>query len=806
MLLSEIASVLQIGSAQIGQDISIKYISFDTRKLIGSVDTLFVAIPGKQHNGHDYLMDAYKKGVRNFIVSKKIDQTGLFGANILRVYDSLMALQSIVKYHRGGFDIPVVGITGSNGKTIVKEWLSDMLQEKYHVVKSPKSYNSQLGVPISIWAMNAEHEVGVFEAGISRRGEMHRLESVIQPTIGVFTNIGNAHDEGFHTWEEKIEEKAFLFAETHQIICCQDHETLYPILKNQFDDALISWSTVDSSADFYFNKVGKSYRCEFDGAEYEIAPQFSGAQYLENLLHAVCVCILLDLTPEQIALAIKRLRPVSMRLELKRGLHDCYIVDDTYNNDLVGLSIALEYLKEQPHKQKKTAIISDIEQSGLSDDQLYLKVAKLLETNEITRLIAIGSKISANKDVFGHHADFYPDTETFFKNFPAFDNELILVKGARTFSLEKVVSILEEKNHGTLLEVNFEALSHNLNLYRQKLASTTKVMVMVKAFAYGGGLGEIAHLLQYQKVDYLGVAYLDEGIALRKKGISLPIMVMNVDWNHLSMAHSFVLEPEIYSSQMLRKYLVDCEQMAPIHLKIESGMNRLGFDGEDLPELIQLLKEYPELKVAGIFTHFSATEEQEHDEFTQRQAYLFDQAYQAITDAIGYLPIKHALNSSGIVRWPQYQYDMVRLGIGLYGYDSSESMEDLLPVSHLKSHISQIRHIKKNETVGYSRTGVAKQDSTIAVVAIGYADGYSRKFSMGNAYMLVNGQKAYTIGNVCMDMTMIDITNLNASEGDEVMVFGESPSIVDLAAWSETIPYEILTNVSQRVKRIFVSE
>ena len=406
MLLSEIASVLQSDNAQIGQDLEIRHLSFDTRKLIGSVDTLFVAIDGNHHDGHDYLVEAYKKGVRNFIVCNEIDQTGLFGANILKVYDSLRALQSIVKYHRGGFEIPVVGITGSNGKTIVKEWLSDMLQEKYRVVKSPKSYNSQLGVPISIWAMDDEHEVGVFEAGISRKGEMQRLESVIQPTIGVFTNIGNAHDEGFATWEEKIEEKALLFAETHQIICCQDQETLYPILKNQFEDALVSWSTIDPSADFYFQKEGKTYLCEFDGAEYRIAPQFSGPQYLENLLHAVCVCILLDLTPEQISLAIKRLRPVSMRLELKRGLNDCYIVDDTYNNDLVGLSIALEYLKEQPHKQKKTAIISDIEQSGLSDDQLYMNVARLLEANEITRLIAIGPKVSASKEFFGSSRRF----------------------------------------------------------------------------------------------------------------------------------------------------------------------------------------------------------------------------------------------------------------------------------------------------------------------------------------------------------------------------------------------------------------
>ncbi len=535
MRLSEIASVLQIDSVQIGQDVEIKHISFDTRKLIGSVDTLFIAIPGKQHNGHNYLLDAYKKGVRNFIVSQRIKEKAIFGANVLRVPDSLRALQSIVKYHRGAFDIPVVGITGSNGKTMVKEWLSDMLGEKYRVVKSPKSYNSQLGVPISIWAMESAHEVGVFEAGISRRNEMQRLEGMIQPSIGIFTNIGNAHDEGFATWEEKIEEKAMLFAETHQIICCQDHEILYPILKHQFEDALISWSTSDDSADFYFHKEGKVYLCEFDGATYEIAPQFSGAQYLENLLHAVCVCILLDLTPEQIAKGIKRLRPVSMRLELKRGLNDCYLVDDTYNNDLVGLSIALDYLKQQPQKQKKTAIISDIEQSGMADSQLYMKVAKLLEENGITRLIAIGPKIGANKDCFGHHADFYEDTETFFKNFPAFDSELILVKGARTFSLEKVVSMLEEKNHGTLLEVNFEALSHNLNVYRDKLAPKTKTMVMVKAFAYGGGLGEIASLLQYQKVDYLGVAYLDEGIELRKKGITLPIMVMNLDWNHFAM-------------------------------------------------------------------------------------------------------------------------------------------------------------------------------------------------------------------------------------------------------------------------------
>ncbi|MFY0599904.1 MAG: bifunctional UDP-N-acetylmuramoyl-tripeptide:D-alanyl-D-alanine ligase/alanine racemase [Cyclobacteriaceae bacterium] len=806
MLFSQIATLTNGEILQLHKDTHILELAFDTRRLSSTGSTVFFALDGKNKNGHHYLKQAYEKGVRNFVVSDSIVVPDFAEANILAVADSLKTLQDLACNHRQQFDIPVIAITGSNGKTIVKEWLSDVLAEKFNVVKSPKSFNSQLGVPLSVWKISKEHEIGVFEAGISQTGEMQNLQKIINPQIGIFTNIGEAHNEGFDSLEEKLREKSHLFENSDKVICSKDQAKLYPFLKDRFPAKLICWSTLDKEASLFFEKNQSGYQCEYEELLYRFEVEDHHGYYLENLLHVITAAIVLGLSNEEINHGISRIRPVPMRLELKLGVNDCYVLDDTYNNDISGLDIALDYLKLQVQNKSKTVVLSDIQQSGLESVELYKKVNELLVRNEVTRLIGIGEEISRNRLLFSLNAAFYASTNEFLNSLPSFENELILVKGARSFSLEKVVNLLEERSHGTVLEVNFESLTHNLNTYRGRLKPETKLMVMVKAFAYGGGLSEIASLLQYQGVDYLGVAYLDEGIELRRKGIKLPIMVMNPDWDHLSLTESFDLEPEIYSLPMLRRFIEATENTPSIHLKIETGMNRLGFRAEEIDGLIDTLLQNPNVKVAGVFTHFAGSEEEVHDEFTIQQAMKFNQAYDRVAEVLGYRPVKHALNSSGIVRWPQYQFDMARLGIGLYGYDSSEELNGLKSISELKSRISQIRQIKKGESVGYSRKGTVGKDSQIAIISIGYADGYLRKFGGGQAFMTLNGEKAYTVGNICMDMTMIDVTGIECKEGDEVTVFGENPSIEDLAEWAETIPYEILTNVSQRVKRVFVSE
>lgn len=806
MLFSQIANILEGDHLQSNSDIEILYLAFDSRKLTSGTQTVFFALLGNVQNGHKFIIQAYEKGVRCFVVSEKIKTENLSGANIIVVDDTLFAVQKLSKYHREQFQVPVIGITGSNGKTIVKEWLADLLSEKFNVVKSPKSYNSQLGVPLSVWEINESHEIAVFEAGISKKGEMLNLQKIINPSIGIFTNIGAAHDEGFVSRREKLQEKASLFSNCEKLICCADQPELFPFLELKLRSKLITWSRKSRMAQIYFQETDDGYSCQYQSQTHHFNIQNHHGYYLENLLHVITAALLSGLSNDEINQGIKRIRPVAMRLELKRGFNDCYILDDTYNNDLTGLAVALDYLKRQSQNKKKTVILSDIEQSGIEPSVLYNHVNDLLVKNNILRFIGIGPSISEHKNSFKLASSFYASTSELLKRIPAFDNELILIKGARSFSLEKIVALLEEQNHGTVLEVNFESLTHNLSTYRKELAVTTKLMVMVKAFAYGGGLSEIANLLQYQNVDYLGVAYLDEGVALRRKGITIPIMVMNPDWDHLSLTESFDLEPEIYSLTMLKKFIEVSENPTSIHLKIETGMNRLGFREEDLNDLTDLLNQNKQIKVAGVFTHFAGAEEPIHDEFTKQQADRFNEAYNRIVKTLGYLPIKHALNSSGIIRWPDYHFDMVRLGIGLYGYDSSEQSQNLKPISVLKSRISQIRTISKGESIGYSRKGMAAKETKIAIVSIGYADGYLRMYGNGKAYMVVNNQQAQTIGNVCMDMTMLDVTDLDVNEGDEVTVFGQNPNIEDLAEWAETIPYEILTNVSQRVKRVFVSE
>ena len=793
MLFSQLETITN-GTKKLSNDCIIQRLSTDSRTLAGNPKEVFIAIDGKR-DGHDFARNAWEKGVRNFILEREVV---LPDSNVLLVKNSLAALQQIAEYHRAQFDHKVIGITGSNGKTTVKEWLSTILSERYFVAKSPKSYNSQIGVPLSLLELKENHDIGVFEAGISKVGEMEKLQQMIRPTLGVFTNLGQAHDDGFESSNQKLSEKLSLFSNSDNVIVRSD-STYFEECKRILGDKLITWS-LDGAGD-YLVKWDKSV---IQVEDYKFYTTFDSLTQLENLTHSIIASKVLGLEKDQIQKGIDQIKNVPMRLELKKGVNGTYILDDSYNNDEAGLRVALDYFEAQNQHEKRTLILSDILHSGKSNDELYSQIAQLLELKGV-RLVGVGQQISAAKKHFPTGSHFFQSTEDLLSNLPPFENEMILVKGARDFALERVVSRLQERNHGTTLEVNFEALHHNLNTYRSLLNPRTKMMVMVKANAYGSGLLEVANFLQHQRVDMLAVAYVDEAIQLRKNGVHFPIMIMNPYIESFEQFERYDLEAEIFSLSHLKRLLKDTDRHPKIHLKIDTGMHRLGFSSDQIHELIEILRLNPDLKVEGIFTHFSSADIKEEDEFTVAQAKEFETIYKQLTDALGYYPMRHACNSAGIVRWPQYHFDMVRLGIGLYGFDPTELL-NLKCVSSLKTVISQVQELGEGDTVGYSRKGKISKKSRIAVLPVGYEDGYLRVFGNGNASVMINGQLCPTVGNICMDMTMVDITNTKAKEGDEVVVFGLDPSIKKLSMWANTIPLEILTNVSGRVKRVFVSE
>lgn len=768
--------------------------SIDTRKISGRPNEVFIAIQGKQHDGHSFLIAAFEAGVRTFIVERSdIPQ---FQANVLLVNSSVKALQHIAAAHRRQFHYPVIGITGSNGKTTVKEWLAELLSRELKVVKSPKSFNSQVGVPLSVLEMGA-HEVGVFEAGISQTGEMENLAAIIQPTIGIFTNIGEAHGDGFDSVQQKIEEKAKLFASAQKIICRKDHQLVYQHLTAQFPNRIISWSLSDDAATYRFEVVGESIKLK--GSELSVDLPFDNANQVENALHAIVAALESGISNEEIAQGVRAFRSVPMRLELKKAINGCYVIDDSYNNDLVGLEVALDFMNQQNPHQSKTVILSDILQSSLPNEELYFRVQSLLKAKGIQRVFVIGKHIEKHFKM-----DAFSSTEAFINQLPTFDNETILVKGARSFAFERIVSRLQDQSHGTVLEINFEALRNNLNTHRQLLKPKTKLMVMVKAFAYGAGLSEIAGFLQHERVDYLGVAYVDEAVQLRKKGITLPIMIMNPEETDFELFERYDLEAEVYHIDVLRR-LIQSGANVGIHLKMETGMNRLGFSENELPDLLAILTNHPDITIKGIFTHFSSSDSPSEDAYTHAQAAIFDPMVQQISAVLGYTPMRHAVNSPGMIRFPEYHFEMVRLGIGLYGFDPTGKLT-LETVGTLKTHVSQVKKLAAGESIGYSRKGRAKGPTEIAIIPIGYADGYRRAFGNGAGKVWINGQLAPTIGNICMDMSMVDVTGMNVTIGDEVIVFGNRPTIKELADWAGTIPYEILTSISQRVKRVYVSE
>ena len=822
-----ISEVQQILAAtwlhQAGTDTEVEHLLLDSRQISAPTVSLFFALPGKRHDGHRHLEEAYKAGVRQFVVSQHVTTDSFPEANILLVKNTLDALQTLAAYHRAQFNLPVLGITGSNGKTIVKEWLYQLLAPDFNIVRSPKSYNSQVGVPLSVWQIRPEHTLGLFEAGISQPGEMERLARMIVPSTGIFTNIGPAHREGFSSKQEKINEKMRLFDETKTLVCCADHEAVYLTARQWLSEKpgrrIFSWSREKQDVDLQITDIHTllnghtvlTGRFGADSAEIEIP--FTDPASVENAAHCWALLCLLGIPQEQIGVRMKRLYPVEMRLEMKAGINRCSLINDFYNNDLASLRIALQFASQQARSGRLTVILSDILQSGRVKTELYGKVAAALVDKNATRLIGIGPDIPAIRDQLpaGIEAVFYPDTGAFMKNLPEhnFVDEVILLKGARPFEFERIARRLEQKAHKTVLEVNLTALVHNLNVYNRLLKPGTKMLAMVKASGYGSGSAEVAKLLEFHKVDYLGVAYADEGIELRQAGVNLPILVLNPEPSGFDAMYRHRLDPEIYSLPLLDEliHFAGKEKPLTVHLKLDTGMHRLGFESADLPALLEKLALFPNIRVGSVFSHLSASDAPLHDAFTHRQAATFSDMYEKIKSALGYAPLRHIVNTGGIARFPEYHFDMVRLGIGLYGIDSSGLQDQLRVVNVLKATISQIKNIEPGETVGYNRNGPVSSPTRIATISIGYADGFLRLAGSGRYSVSIRGRRAPTIGNVCMDMTMVNVTAVPAArEGDEAVIFGEDPGVQELAGSLQTIPYEIFTNISERVKRVYWQE
>jgi alanine racemase len=792
----------------------------DSRKLAHAGNGLFFAIKSQRNDGHHYIGEAYAAGVRNFIV-ERIPPFELTDANVVVVGNSVKALQQVAAAHRKKFQIPVVGITGSNGKTIVKEWLNQMLCDDFTIVRSPKSYNSQIGVPLSVWNMEHVHSFALFEAGISMPGEMDALEKIIQPTIGVFTSIGSAHSENFLSKRQLIGEKLNLFAHCPVVICPEDGD-IAALVQPWLATKTILLTPTAEHATRVTTTNGAIIELKWNEVLLDFELPFRDKASVENCITCITLLLHMGYKPSVIQDRLRRLTALEMRLQLIEGENECILVNDAYSNDLHSLEIALDFLDQHARQQSKMVVLSDLFQTGLNDDELHKRVARLLEGKGIKRFIGIGSSMMRHIHYYPEQSHFFPNTETFLSQLSTdeYVKRAILIKGARDFRFERIVSAFQHQTHDTVLEINLNALAHNLRYFKSKLPASTKLMVMVKAFGYGSGAEEVASLLEFNKADYLAVAYTDEGVELRKAGISLPIMVMNPERSSLPTLIRHKLEPELYSFRTANNFLQalqaadiagrpQSEEDGPysVHIKIDTGMHRLGFIAEEMQELCAWLDANKRVRVASIFTHLSASDDERHDDFTQRQLHQFNDACERIAMHVQTPFLRHALNTGGIERFPEAAMDMVRLGIGLYGVSASgEDQHFLQPPGKWKTIISQIKQIKGGESVGYSRAFVAPFDMTIATIPVGYADGLRRTMSNGKGYVMVRGEKAPIVGNVCMDMTMIDVSAMRCNEGDEVEIFGEHITLLEFARMCGTIPYEVLTSVSQRVKRVYVSD
>ncbi len=797
----------------------VRHLVTDSRKFSFPRDSLFIAITGERHDGHNYISGMYRNQVRNFLVSRiPADLSEFNGANFIHVPDTLLALQKIAAMHRSRFISPVIGITGSNGKTILKEWLFQLLQNDKVIVRSPKSYNSQVGVPLSVWQLNAHHELAIFEAGISRPGEMEKLEAVIKPDIGIITNIGEAHQENFADKKHKLEQKLLLFKNSGILVYCMDHDLIDEYIKNHprySSMPLFTWSA-RGDADLIVREIeissGKTrIRALYRGDIFSFDIPFTDRASIENAIHACAVLLMMEYSGEHVAARSGGLAPVAMRMELKHGINDCTIIDDSYNSDPASLAIAIDFLSRQSQHKKKSIILSDMFQTGKSMEELCRETGELIAREKIDRLIGIGKNVACIKGYFPGKTEFYPSTEEYIAGFdPAgFLKEAILLKGARSFGFERISALLEEKAHATVMEISLDNIVRNYNYFKALLHEGTRLMAVVKAFSYGSGSNEIGNILAHNLVDYLAVAFIDEGVSLRKAGIKVPIMVMNPDWGGYSRMTAYDLEPEIFNFAGLKLFIEKLQQARmtnyPVHIKLDTGMYRLGFSSYELPTLKKMISNCDNIHVRSVFSHLAASDDPLHDDFTREQIGLFSAMSDTLCRGLGYPVIRHILNSAGIERFPGAQFDMVRLGIGLYGISALENNR-LANVNTFRSVISQIKTVPQGRTIGYSRGYRTGSDTRIAIVPVGYADGLDRKLGNGLGRMVVHGVPVPVVGNICMDMCMLDIGDLAAREGDEVIVFGDDNPVSEIAELLSTIPYEVFTRISSRVKRIYIQE
>ncbi|MBQ7350337.1 MAG: bifunctional UDP-N-acetylmuramoyl-tripeptide:D-alanyl-D-alanine ligase/alanine racemase [Bacteroides sp.] len=810
-----------LNASRVGsKDASIDWILTDSRSLCFAEETLFFALKTKRNDGHRYIPELYERGVRNFVVSAlPHDLENYVDANFLLLANPLKGLQRLAEKYRGQFDIPVIGITGSNGKTVVKEWLYQLLSPERTITRSPRSYNSQIGVPLSVWLMNERTELGIFEAGISEMGEMEALQSIIRPTIGILTNIGGAHQENFYSVPDKCLEKLTLFKDCDVVVYDGDNDLINTcVAKSLFSAREIAWSRKDNERPLFIESVVKGEKTttihyRYLGMPNEYTIPFIDDASVENSLHCLAVALYLMLPAEQIADRMARLEPVAMRLEVKEGKNGCVLINDSYNSDLASLDIALDFMsrRSEDKGRKRTLILSDLLETGQTSKLLYRQVAELVHSRGVDKIIGVGEDIRSAASRFELEKYFFKTTEELLASglLDALRNEVVLIKGSRSFHFDAISDYLELKVHETILEVNLSALVNNLNYYRGRLKPETKMVCMVKASAYGAGSYEIAKTLQDHRVDYLAVAVADEGSDLRKAGITSSIIIMNPELTAFKTMFDYKLEPEVYSFHLLDELIKAAEKEGvtnfPIHIKLDTGMHRLGFAPSDMPELISRLERQTSVIPRSVFSHLVGSDSTQFDAFTRKQIETFEQASEELQAAFSHKILRHICNTAGIERYPGAQFDMVRLGLGLYGIDPFTNRV-LHHVSTLKTTILQIRDVPQEDSVGYSRKGRLNRPSRIAAIPIGYADGLNRRLGNGRAYCLVNGQKAPYVGNICMDVCMIDVTDIECKEGDKVIVFGNELPVTVLSDVLETIPYEILTSVSNRVKRIYFQD
>ena len=814
-----------IGARRIGHtDANIGWILTDSRSLCFPEETLFFAIRTQRNDGHNYISELYRRGVRNYVVEQVPTTAGtdFAEANFLKVTSTLAALQRLAERHRDEFDIPVVGITGSNGKTMVKEWLYQLLSPQFVVTRSPRSYNSQIGVPLSVWLLDRQTQVALFEAGISQTGEMQALRDIIQPTIGVLTSMGQAHQENFRTMDEKCQEKLLLFHDAKMIAYNSDDNVISRcIRKSGYKGKKLAWSKEDPQAALYVNKVVTKDATTTIHYTYQQTQEgtyhmpFIDEASVECSLACAVIALHIGIDAETLDIRMSQLEPVAMRLEVKEGQHGCTIINDSYNSDVSSLDIALDFMSRRPdhNGRKRTLIISDIQQSGQQPEQLYQTVSDLAQKRGVEKFIGIGSTLKKNATAISiADKHFFDDVDEFVASevFTSLSDEVILIKGARQFGFDHITELLEQKVHETILEVNLNAVVANLNHYRSFMHPNTKIICMVKADAYGAGAVEVAKTLQDHRVDYLAVAVADEGVTLRKNGITSNIMIMNPEMTAFKTMFDYELEPEVYSFRLLDALIKAAEKEGitsyPVHIKLDTGMHRLGFDPvKDIDEVINRLRHQNAIIPRSVFSHFVGSDSDDFDNFSARQYSLFDEASGKLQSAFDHKILRHICNSAGIEHFPERQLDACRLGLGLYGIDSRDN-HILNTVSTLKTTILQLRHVAKEDTVGYSRKGILQRDSTIAAIPIGYADGLNRHLGKGRCYCLVNGQKAPYVGNICMDVAMIDVTDIPCKEGDMVEIFGEHLPVTVLSDILDTIPYEVLTGISNRVKKVYFQD